>query len=439
LWVPLTCAWLLALTTFSAPNRTGPETAGELDMIALAKLGVRVLVLGALGTVLVRLRNHPRFSTVMWTLAPLGVFVAWSLVSTLWSPLKAVSIGQANGLLAQVMLVAALAILWRGPETACVVLGHLAAMLFTVSFVLMAVYCVDPMATGLVREHELEMASYGMVHPTSGGATASLGILLVAACRMLWGWRWSRLMLWPGLAFHGAVVLLAASRTAAFLSVVLLAVVVCFFTRKQVLAGAALVIGVLGTMYLVADPGLCVTDSILNTVTTYAKRGETSDQLNSLTGRDVLWEAIWGSYLESPVIGHGYFVTSKDGLLDVWNGPGNHSSHNVGLQILVGTGLIGLLLSLVGFGWPMVAGAMGVCADPAAGRLRAMLLLAGVWYLVWGQLCESFMGPVQPESVVFFTLFGAVTGCVPVTQTEATPEAAAAEVATTDRLAGVRG
>ena len=43
---------------------------------------------------------------------------------------------------------------------------------------------------------------------------------------------------------------------------------------------------------------------------------------------------------------------------------------------------------------------------PDAGSVPYGVSKAGVWYLGWGQLCESFMGPVQPESVVFYCLLG---------------------------------
>ena len=38
--------------------------------------------------------------------------------------------------------------------------------------------------------------------------------------------------------------------------------------------------------------------------------------------------------------------------------------------------------------------------------LWSLLVLFGLWFLGWGQLCESFLGPIQPESVVFYCLLG---------------------------------
>ena len=51
-------------------------------------------------------------------------------------------------------------------------------------------------------------------------------------------------------------------------------------------------------------------------------------------------------------------------------------------------------------------------------RLAVFLTVIGLWYMGWGQLCESFMGPVQPEAVVFFTVLGLAIGAVPVGRAE---------------------
>jgi hypothetical protein len=43
-------------------------------------------------------------------------------------------------------------------------------------------------------------------------------------------------------------------------------------------------------------------------------------------------------------------------------------------------------------------------------RLRALLALVSVYFAVAATLGESFIGPVQPESVAFFTLLGLLLG-----------------------------
>jgi O-antigen ligase len=163
-------------------------------------------------------------------------------------------------------------------------------------------------------------------------------------------------------------------------------------------------------LYLVLDPGLLLAESSLHSVVSFARRGESLHLLFSLTGRTELWEAIWEEFQASPWIGHGYFVTSAKGSIDVWSGPANRTAHNVLLQVLVTTGIVGTLLFTWGLLRPMM---LLLPAFDRSRSQRAVVLFAlpmGLWYLGWGQLCESFLGPIQPESVVFYSVLGMVVG-----------------------------
>lgn len=412
LWVPIACAWLLMLMTFSAPEREGPESVGSLDAIALAKLGVRVLVLGALGSVLLNLANHARWSLILGLLAPFGLFVIWAIVSTLWSPLKSVSLGQVSGLLVQVMLAAVLGIVCSQPAARRLLLKHLSLALLTISSIILCVALVDLELSGLDRTFEHEGAS-GIVHPTSAGATSGLGLLILLAAHLMWHYRWARYLIWPGFAIHGAVLLLANSRTSAGMTLTVMLIIIGCYGYRVALTAATLIGCTLGTLYLASDAHLRLAHSMLNTTASYAQRGETAEQLTSFTGRTALWEAIWKEYQKSILLGHGYFVTSETGELDVWAGPANRTAHNVLLQVLVSTGLIGTVLFLWALIGPIVKMTTVRRESPDQRTLGAFLLLLGLWYLGWGQLCESFMGPIQPESVIFFSLFGLGLGLIP--------------------------
>jgi O-antigen ligase len=112
-------------------------------------------------------------------------------------------------------------------------------------------------------------------------------------------------------------------------------------------------------------------------------------------------------------MGHGYFVTSKTGEIDIWDGPSNHTAHNVLLQVLVTTGAIGTVLFLWGLFQPLVIYGNSLPGVDRRWKLATFLGVLGIWYFGWGQLCASFMGPVRPESVVFFALLGLALGSVP--------------------------
>ena len=99
LWIPVLCIWLLMLLTFSAPGREGPLSIGSLDAIALAKLAVRALGMFILGIAIAESWHQPGRRAVARCLLPFGLYLGWSILSTFWSPLKSVSLGQAGGLL----------------------------------------------------------------------------------------------------------------------------------------------------------------------------------------------------------------------------------------------------------------------------------------------------------------------------------------------------
>lgn len=149
----------------------------------------------------------------------------------------------------------------------------------------------------------------------------------------------------------------------------------------------------------------------------YIKRGQSIEQLRGISGRAELWQAVWQEFEKSPALGHGYFITSANGRLDVWDGPANHDAHNLILQVLVSTGVIGGAMLIWALG-SIVVGLLQLFRlqpRPFAAydgsdvffRLSCVVML---WYAGWCQGCASFLGPVRPESVVFFLLLGVLAG-----------------------------
>lgn len=406
LGVPLACCWLLVLVTFSLPGRDSPRNTNGMDVIALAKLVVRGGVVLLLARELVRGWGTPRGRVVVWCFTPFAVFTGWALVTVAWSAMPVISAGQWGSLLAQLLLAAVVALKWTGPADTSRLLRHLTLALVVVSGLLVAVHLVDPLLSGLSREDFEEETSNGLVHPTSAGATSSLGLVLLVTARLLWGWRWAKVALVPGILACGVLLELAHSRMALVMAVVVLGVAFVRYTGASLLAGAAVAASVLAAAYLAADPGLTVVEDVNHEITAYMRRGETNEQMEQFNGRGPLWEAIWSEFLHSPLVGQGYFLTTRSGWVYVWNVPGVRTAHNFGLQVLASTGIIGAALFLWALGRPVLAAAGALRGPGEALRLRAFLLLLALWYFGWGQMCESFTGPVQPESVVFYCLLG---------------------------------
>jgi O-antigen ligase len=121
-----------------------------------------------------------------------------------------------------------------------------------------------------------------------------------------------------------------------------------------------------------------------------------------------MWEVMWKSFLDSPLIGHGFFVSSASGSLYVWYVDGNWTAHNVVLQALVTTGIVGASLLAYGL-WRSFGPFLLSYRSTIEGRCICLLLL---YYSVWAMFNESFLGPVQPESALFFTLIGIAVGSV---------------------------
>jgi O-antigen ligase len=398
--------WALALLTFKMPD-TLSGVSDSMDPVAKLKLVLRLFCVGSLGGLLWMNWRHPRCRTVLRCFLPLALFTVWGIVSVLWSALAKVSLGQVSGLVVLLLLAINLAVLMQKQESTRI-LFHLSAALLTFSTVLLLVYHLYP---GLVGFKRLEPTA---VHPTSSGATASLGILLCLGVYLIWGANWSRVMLLPALLIHGYVLHLAHSRTAMILTISLAIAMYFGFRIRRALplalaAGSTLMIG-----YLVADPALEISREFLNVSSQYVERGKPED-LRKFTGRTDMWNAMWKSYLESPLIGHGYFVTSRTGEIDVWYEKGNWTAHNIWLQALVTTGLVGALLFLWGLVRPLRAirrcASSGVDCRQAASFVRVMV----IWYFVWGLFASSFLGGVEAPSVVAFVVLGMGVGNVPIT------------------------
>jgi len=413
-WLPVACVYPLMLLTFQAPGRESAGSVDALDPIALMKVGSRGALVAVLAILLLRLWRHSRRPAVMRCFLPLSMFVLWSLVSTLWSPLKAVSLGQSSSLLLLVLLAAVLAVPRSGPLETSAVLFHLSSGLLVANAALLGIHLVAPEASGLGHGALADsVGAGGFIHPTAASATAGVGIVLLVASRLLWDWTWTKILLVPGLLIHAAILYVATRRVALVLTLSLTLLACCTLINRLLLVAIFVAASAGGAIYLIGDPGLELVEKVFHYTDSYVRRGESEDELSSATGRTYLWREVLQSFGESPVYGHGYFVTSKDGLLDVreWYRPAtNRTAHNLFLQVLVSTGVVGLLLFLWGMIRPLRAWLRHSPPGDSGRRLRIFLLLVGGWYVGSGLFGESFLGPLLPESVVFFSLLGLALG-----------------------------
>ncbi|WP_390881387.1 O-antigen ligase family protein [Thalassoroseus pseudoceratinae] len=209
---------------------------------------------------------------------------------------------------------------------------------------------------------------------------------------------------------HTMVLVLSANRLCFLVNAITLLTVFYFYGSRLLTSISLATLCILGTSYLLIDPYFSLFESLGSNVVSYASRGQDVSQLSALSGREEMWTAQWKSFLESPVIGHGYFVTSKEGQMYVWYNWANYTAHNLVLQVAVTTGVVGLTLFLLGLVRSYLKATYQLRHKPNYRRLGDFLGLIGMWYLGWSTMNESIMGPVQPESVFFFVMLGIAIG-----------------------------
>jgi O-antigen ligase len=308
------------------------------------------------------------------------------------------------------VLAMAIALFGRDMRDTSTVLCHVASGLLVMSAVVLAAHLVAPDELGLNRGELVEGGDVGIAHPSTAAATAVVGLVVTLAAALLWDWRWPRWLLVPACLIHGGVIFTAASRSAVGIVTLLLAVMGGTLLSRQMRAAVALPAGLAGAAYLVLDPGQELLEASSRRVAEYLERGASEGTISSLSGRTELWDAIWEEFLTAPWRGHGFFVTSRDGQIDVWDEPSNFTAHNLMLQVLATTGLIGAGLFLIGVGRWVWTAAAGLTRRAEVAGLLPYLLLIALWIVAWGQISESFMGALYPESVAIFASVGLAIG-----------------------------
>ncbi len=404
--VALFCSWLLMAITFSIPTltRIAPRSLGSLDVVSLIKLFTRFSIMMILGIMLLKFWHHPKRPRVMQFLMPLAFFVGWAIISTGWSALWAVSLGQASSVLVLLVLAINLGIQCNTSEDISRILRNLVIVMLTISAITLTIFLAFPHTGSLNR------AAQGILHPTNAAANAGLGLVILIAAKLIWNWKWSRHLILPGSLLFSTLLYFAANRMSVGLVLLLTAIMLFFLTDRVFFTGFLFVVACSAALYITADPGLAGIHEFFESFTRYIRRGQTVDQLAAFSGRMEMWQVMWGSFQESPWIGHGYFVTSKTGSLYVWFREGNWTAHNMLLQVLVGTGGIGLFLFLRGILRPARDFIRSFLWQGQHPRLGLFYLIITLWYGIWSLTNESIAGPLMPESVAFYSILGLATG-----------------------------
>lgn len=400
------CIWLLMVFTFSPPEDWkqglyGTQTILPPSLIKLLKLCSRALAMCILAFLVFRQIRKPDSGRIALFFFPAAVFVFWILTSVYWSALRAVSLQQAVSFTISIVLAYAFAFSWTSKKDTSLYFLNVSIVLLMISTVLVTLYVIAPSYGALTK------AASGMFHSTTAGASASLGIVCIVGVFGIYRWMWSRVLILPSLAIHITVLILAGNRFSIILTAIFVVIVVLYFFRKHEIALVSTAIAIIGLGYLAIDPKLNGPDFAIQKTEKYVLQGQSTVQLKTISGRTEMWRKMWNSFLKSPWIGHGYFVTSRTGRIFVWDEWGNWTAHNMYLQVMVTTGLIGMFLFLVSMAVPMAGLVQGqLQATAIDSPLLALLFIIGSWFMVWGGLNSSVVGPTQPETVVFAIVYG---------------------------------
>lgn len=403
--------FFLPILVFTFPGR--PVQAGlSGDPLTLIKLAA--LASALFGGVLLFLldRASKRMMRSLSVLLPFFAFLTWAILSVLWSPLRSVTLNQAGGLTALLLLTLHLSCAVEAPADASHLLKRLCQSLLVYSGIVFVAFLVNPTFSGLDRSIISERED-GLIHPTAAGSTAAVAMVLTGLCWMSGKFPWASGLVLPAIFIHLPVSYFSHSRSSLVMAMITLAIAAFYFGSRLTRAILALTTAAAALTIILLDPGLhqIAGDNVL---IGYLLRGQDISQLAEGSGRAEMWQAIWSEFQSANVWlkGHGYFVTSRTGELYVWYHYANHPAHNIFLQVLVTVGLVGLVT------WMIALLRIGVTlfqlrrSDEFRSTYFAILLLSAIWYAGWSIGSTSFMGPVRSESVLWFTMVGLGIGLV---------------------------
>ncbi len=156
-------------------------------------------------------------------------------------------------------------------------------------------------------------------------------VLLVALVRLAYGFGSRRIWMVLLVAAGGALFLSQAR--SALLGVVLALVVLSVLLPKMRKQGALLAVafGAMGYVFV-------------ELVYSYLVRGQSVGNIASLSGRTLYWNAALELWREHPIVGAGAYAAGRFGVLQELGEQLTSSLHNTWIEVLVGTGIIGVAM-----------------------------------------------------------------------------------------------
>lgn len=355
-WILLFASTLVWSTTTEAVNTAAAE-AGTSNFVRLALLGLAVVM-----TSIIAARYQFAFVGHLLT-GVLGIFLLltlWNFVTALWSVSPAVTIYKSFEYFAALFLVAsALSMLFarrssRDLESRLLLTKALFDWYWVLILaLLLSVYLgivIWPTSAFVSSIGTFSVQLQGVFPQVSANGVGDFGAIIgtvVAArllCRPTAGsagqglTRSSRLFYALILAFAVVTMLLAQSRSP-ILGFLLAMIVVSIAAHRYKIFLLAMI--VLCTVFFSNYGGA-------NEATyDFMRRGQDEGNIESLSGRTDYWAAAFEATGEQPVGGYGAYAGGRY-ILEQISSPGVSSLHNTYMELLVGSGFVGLTILIAG-------------------------------------------------------------------------------------------
>ena len=408
-------AWLSVLYTYSPPKREAPQGVEELDTLGLLKVANRGLSLLFAVLLVPAVIGNPNFRRVFQRLAPYLAFALWCAVSTMWSPFPEKTFGKALGVLIGASIALCTGVICSEEKSWSELQRHLTVLCLSIT-ALNFIAEIGTFGLGALERYRFrsDLARDGvLMHAGSIANICGLGLFLVLANALLFRRTWARRMLVLALPLCLVTLFFTNSR-ASTAATILGVTIVCtsalglryFFALSFLPAAAALLL-------LGLDPAQGSFDRAIEKAESHMLRGQSVEEVRSLSGRDDKWEMAWEGFENAVFAGGGYDVVA--GFTDVFvNGRWQPLPvHNLYLFLLTGVGLIGITL----FGWGLLAVMLPLLLR-LIGRHRrwrqSVFLLAGLsMFLLVGVTEVIFVGGSGFSATVAYVFVGlAAAECV---------------------------
>jgi hypothetical protein len=268
-------------------------------------------------------------------MAGLGVYVSVAIASSVWSVFPLWSLYRSFEYFVDLSLVAAILVAARSTKT----LRSLFDWTWILTIVFMGTVWFGVLAwpsEALIRDvGKIGIQIQGVFPVISSNSVGDLGAVLgvVALARLLCDMsRTRRVTYW--LLLSSSLITLVLAQTRSALTAFLLGASAVLLCSRRI--GTAVFVGWLLTVVLTLT-------NIDQVFWEYFRRGQTDQTFENLTGRLDWWAFGWQKFLESPLVGHGAYAGGRFVTLEAFGADMTASVHNTYLEVLLGTGMLGLV------------------------------------------------------------------------------------------------